>query len=148
MGIEYCYDINKVVSELSRVLKPNCYLIFSVDSIFFVVWAFLNLRDLNGALKVLQERKYIDEDGVYCWTYTPSELRQICERNGLRVVKIVSGGGICALIKDAKYRKEIFMDKEKLSKLLEIEMKLCEIEDTVIIGSHLLVIARKETRSS
>ncbi|MHA1664422.1 MAG: hypothetical protein ACTSVW_01145 [Candidatus Njordarchaeales archaeon] len=60
---------------------------FSVDSLFFVVWAYINLRDLDGALKVLEERRYIDEDNVFCWTYTPSELRTICEKNNLIIEK-------------------------------------------------------------
>lgn len=142
MGIEYCYDLEKVISELSRVLKKNSYLMFSVDSLFFVVWAYLNMKDLDGALKVIEERKYIDEDDVYCWTFTPSELRKICERNNLRVEKIV-GRGICAYIKDPNYRKEIFRDKKKLEKILEIELRLSEIEDFAVIDNHPIVIAKK-----
>jgi len=142
MGIEYCYDLEKVISELTRVLKPGCHLEFSVDSLFFVVWAFLNERNLEGALKVLHERKYIDEDDVYCWVYTPTQLRRMCEEKGLQVEKIV-GGGICTLIKDAKYREEIFENKKELEKLLKIEFKLCEIQDTAILANHPIVIAKK-----
>lgn len=144
MGIEYCYNLEKVVSELARVLKPNCYLEFSADSLFFVVWAFLNMKNPDGALKVLHDRKYIDEEDVYCWVYTPSQLRRICEKNGLKLEKIV-GGGICAYIKDAKYRKAIFENKKELEKLLEVEFKLCEIQDTAILASHPIVIAKKRS---
>ena len=41
-GIEYCLDLEKVVAELARVLKPSCYLELSADSLFFVTWAYLN----------------------------------------------------------------------------------------------------------
>ncbi|MHA1664421.1 MAG: hypothetical protein ACTSVW_01140 [Candidatus Njordarchaeales archaeon] len=46
-------------------------------------------------------------------------------------------------IKDPNYRKEIFQNKEKLEKLLEIEIKLSEIDDIAIVDSHPIVIARK-----
>ena len=38
-GIEYCPDLEKVVAELARVLKPSCYLELSADSLFFVTRA-------------------------------------------------------------------------------------------------------------
>lgn len=143
-GIEYCPNLEKVVGELARVLKPNCYLEFSADSLFFVIWAFLNQKNIEEALKTLNERKYLDEGNVWCWVYTSSQLREICKKNNLKVERIISGGGICAYIKDPQYRRAIFQDKRQLEKLLEIEMKLCEIEDTAILGSHPLVIAKKQ----
>lgn len=143
-GIEYCPNLEKVVGELARVLKPNCYLEFSADSLFFVIWAFLNQKNIEEALKTLNERKYLDEGNVWCWVYTSSQLREICKKNNLKVERIISGGEICAYIKDPQYRRAIFQDKRQLEKLLEIEMKLCEIEDTAILGSHPLVIAKKQ----
>lgn len=144
IGIEYCPNLEKVISELARVLKPHCCLAVSVDSLFFVTWAFLNDKDIDKALKTLNERKYLDRhESVYCWIYTPSQLREICEKNNLRVENIVSGGGICAYIKDPDYRRKIFQHEELREKLLEIEMKICEIEDTAILGNHPIVIARK-----
>jgi ubiquinone/menaquinone biosynthesis C-methylase UbiE len=142
-GIEYCPNLEKVVSELARVLKPNCYLEVSVDSLFFVIWSFLNMKDIDGALTTLDERKYTTDGSVYCWTYAPNQLRQICEKSNLKVEKIVSGGGICAYIKDKDYRRKIFQNKELRERLLEIELKLCKIEDTAILGSHPIIIAKK-----
>ena len=144
-GIEYCPDLEKVVAELARVLKPRCYLELSADSLFFVTWAFLNEKNLEKALQVLDEGKYIDDGGdVWCWVYTPSQFREMCYRHNLKVEKITSGGGVCAYIKDQSFRQAIFQNKKQLEKLLEIEMKLCEIEDTAILGSHPILIAKKQ----
>jgi tRNA G46 methylase TrmB len=61
--------LEKVVAELARVLKPSCYLELSADSLFFVTWAFLNEKNLEKALQVLDEGKYMNDSGdVLCCT--------------------------------------------------------------------------------
>lgn len=144
-GIEYCPDLEKVVAELARVLKPSCYLELSADSLFFVTWAFLNEKNLEKSLQVLDEGKYMNDGGdVWCWVYTPSQFREMCHKHKLKIEKITSGGGVCAYIKDQSFRQAVFQNKKQLEKLLKIEMKLCEIEDTAILGNHPILIAKKQ----
>lgn len=143
-GIEYCPDLEKVVAELARVLKPSCYLELSADSLFFVTWAYLNEKNLEKALQVLDQGKYNYSGDVWCWVYTPSQFREMCHKHKLKIEKITSGGGACAYIKDQSFRQAVFQNKKQLEKLLKIEMKLCEIEDTAILGSHPILIAKKQ----
>jgi hypothetical protein len=42
------------------------------------------------------------------------------------------------------FRPTLLRNKEQLEKLLEIELKLSEIEDIAILGSHPIVIAKKQ----
>mgnify|MGYP000191498504 CR=1 FL=1 len=142
INIEYCDDLKKVLKEFGRVVKKGRYVIFSVDSLLFVLWCFLNLGDLESAINTIKEGRYIDEDEIYCWAYTPSQLRQLCRRAGLTVEKIV-GFGLCSFIKDYELRRKIFRD-HKLRKLaLELETMISEIEDFAPIANHMMVIARK-----
>jgi ubiquinone/menaquinone biosynthesis C-methylase UbiE len=142
-GIEYCPDFEKVVAELARVLKPGRCLELSADSLFFVTWAFLNEKKLEKALQVLIEGKYMDNGDVWCWVYSPSQFREMCHRHNLKVEKIISGGGACAYIKDQSFRQAVFQNKKQLEKMLKIEMRLCGMEDTAILGSHPILIAKK-----
>jgi ubiquinone/menaquinone biosynthesis C-methylase UbiE len=143
-GIEYCPNLEQVVAELARVLKPSCYLELSADSLYFVTWALLNEKKLEKALQVLDEGKYNYGGDVWCWVYTPSQFREMCHKHKLKIEKITSGGGACAYIKDQSFRQAVFQNKKQLEKLLKIEMKLCEIEDTAILGSHPILIAKKQ----
>ena len=78
IGIEYADDLPRVIGEFKRVVKPGKYVIFSVDSLLFLIIAFINLGLLDDALKVIERRIYEDAEGIFCWTYTPSELRKLC----------------------------------------------------------------------
>ncbi|MEX0569161.1 MAG: class I SAM-dependent methyltransferase [Candidatus Njordarchaeota archaeon] len=142
INIEYCDNLEKVLKEFHRIVKRDHYVIFSVDSLLFVLWCFLNLGDLKSVINTIKEGKYIDEDEIYCWAYTPSQLKQLCRHAGLSVEKII-GFGLCSFIKDYELRKKIFKD-HKLRKLaLKLETMISKIEDFAPIANHIIVIAKK-----
>jgi len=142
INIEYCDDLKRALREFRRVVKSGHHIIFSVDSLLFVLWCFLNLGDIESAINTIREGRYLDEDEVYCWAYTPSQLRSVCRSAGLSVEKIV-GFGLCSFIKDYGLRKRIFRD-DRLKKLaLELETMISEMEDFAPIANHIMVIAKK-----
>jgi len=153
--ISICGDPDKAVSELSRVLKPNCYFVAGVDSTF------------SCALHMLSKGKSVDfvsdflqtgispavEDADFdSKSFTPLELMSLLQKHSLKTVRIVGkpigvGINMTDMFIEAlpiERRRQIFENKketEELSKMLN-----CIYSDPYIagIGSHLQIVAVKE----
>jgi len=141
--ISYCSNPDRAVKELSRVLKPNCFIAAGVDSLFSIVRRELRAKqDVENAIKILQEKRiYAEYWGFQCWAFTPKDLKTLFEKHGLKVMKIVG--------KPVVYSREmepLLQNPEKTKKLFEIELKLCEEESIVGFGGHLHIVARKISR--
>lgn len=142
-GIEYCTDLDVVYREMSRVLKPECYLITGVDGLYFAAWAMLKLGDsIDDVLELLRSNRYEDVEGVYCLAFTPERLGSMLSTKGLEVVKVAARPVLCQFL-DKDLKKRIYSDPKTVEKLLEVEIELCESSGVAGVGSHLLVIARK-----
>ena len=77
--ISYCSDPERAVSEIRRVLKPNCFAVAGVDNAYSAIrGAIINYQDMASALRVLKEKRYYSEKcGFQCWTFTPKSLREL-----------------------------------------------------------------------
>lgn len=138
--ISYCDSPEEAVAELSRVLKPSCFLSAGVDSLFSLVRGVLRRKlDVSAAMKILNERRFfVEETGFHFWAFTPKQLEDLFNRHGLKVEKIVG--------KPVVYTKEmepLLQDPEKARTLLEIELKLSEDQNIAGCGGHLHIVARK-----
>jgi ubiquinone/menaquinone biosynthesis C-methylase UbiE len=153
--ISICGDPDKAVSELSRVLKPNCHFVAGVDSTFYRALAMLSQgKPLNYVCDFLQigispAEEEADFDSK---SFTPTELMSLLQKHGLNTVRIVgkpiglSTGMLDIFVKSLpeEVRRKIFEDKaekENLKKMLN-----CIYSDPYIagIGSHLQIVAKKE----
>lgn len=138
--ISYCSDPDKAVGELYRVLKPGCYAVAGVDSLFPIIRHAVGIRhDLDAAIRILREKRfYAEEWGFYCWAFTPEDLEQLFRRHGFKVERIVG--------KPVVYFREaepILEDVNKTKKLLELELALCEERSIIGYGGHLHIVAKK-----
>jgi ubiquinone/menaquinone biosynthesis C-methylase UbiE len=138
--ISYCDNPDKAVEELSRVLKPDCFISAGVDSLFSIVRQMLSARlDIDYAMKILHEKRiYVEKWGFNCWVFSPKDLKGLFGKHDLDAVKVVG--------KTVMYSKEmepLLQDVEKAKELLEIELNLCEEESIVGYGGHLQIVARK-----
>ena len=138
--ISYCSNPDRAVAELSRVLKPDCFISAGVDSLFPWIRRTLSAnQDVDGAMGILREKRfYAGFFGFHCWAFTPQGLRALFEKHGLEVKNLVG--------KTVLYSREmepLLRDPEKVKKLLDIELMLCEEESIVGYGGHLHIVARK-----
>jgi len=140
--LEYCADIREAFRELVRVLKPGCFLVASVDSLYYVARAMADSGELDEIPELLQERRYLDEDGVYCNALAPEDFRTLAEESGLEVLKLIGKPVLCQYLGE-ETKRCILGDPEKTGKLLEIELSLCGRPSLVGAGSHLQLVARK-----
>jgi len=139
--ISYCSDPDEAVSELARVLKPSRFIAAGVDSLFSVARGMLVRKGPEEAIKVLREKRFFAERwGFDCWAFSPDDLNQLFERNGLEVVKIV---GKTIAFASRPETEPLLQDEEKAKKLLELELMLCEEPSIVGYGGHLHIVGRK-----
>ena len=140
--LEYCADIEQAFRELVRVLKPGCFLVASVDSLYYVAWAMADSGELDEIPELLQERRYLDEDEVYCNALAPEDFRILAEESGLEVLKLIGKPVLCQYLGEEE-RQGIFSDPKRLEKLLGLELALCERPSLAGAGSHLQLVARR-----
>lgn len=139
--ISYCGNPEKAVAELARVLKPGHFFAAGVDSLFSMTRGVLVRKGPEEAIKLLRDKKLFAEPwGFNCWAFSPNDLRQLIEKNGLEVIKIV--GKTIAFVSRPE-TDALLQDEDKAKKLLELELMLCEEPSIVGYGGHLHVVARK-----
>jgi len=154
-----CGDPEMAVSELSRVLKLNSYLVAGVDSTLYRVFKALSQgKSLNYIIEFLQTGRApaVDDALFESKSFTPSELILLLKKYGLETVKIVGkpigfGPDItdCVFVSalPAEKRQSIFEDTTEKEKLAKILHKIYEEPYIAGIGSHLHIVAVKRTRS-
>ncbi|MEM3629180.1 MAG: methyltransferase domain-containing protein [Candidatus Bathyarchaeia archaeon] len=142
--LSYCGDPDKAVSEFHRILKPKCFVVAGVDNAYTAIRsAIIHQQDTASALKVLRGKRYYSEQcGFHWWTFTPKDLKQLFEKNGFNVVKIV-GKPVLYIYHHDKVQ-EMLKDSEKAEQILNLELALCEDPSIVGCGGHLHIVARKE----
>jgi SAM-dependent methyltransferase len=122
--LEYCADIERAFRELVRGLKPGSHLVASVDSLYYVVWAMASAGELDEISGLLQEGRYLDEDGVYCNALTPEDFRILAEECGLEVIRLIGKPVLCQYMSEKQ--KDAIKGRKEFEKLLELELSLCE----------------------
>jgi len=153
--LSICGDPEKAAQELSRVLKPNGYLVLGVDSTLYRAFRMLSKGEsLDSVLDFLQTgiSPAEDEAPFDSKSFTPVEIITLLRKNGLETTKIVGkpiGFGphmLDAFVAGlpAKRLHGIFEkagERKKLSRLLS---KIYDDPYIAGIGSHLQVVAVKK----
>jgi ubiquinone/menaquinone biosynthesis C-methylase UbiE len=141
--ISYCGNPEKAVQELARVLKPGCYISAGVDNVYSIAFSMLNMENkpIEKIVLLLKDKRfYIEDLGFYTWAFTPKGLRELFTKSGLEVVKLA---GKPVLFLGKPETSYIFEDQNKVRKLVETELELCEEQTLLGLGGHLHIVARK-----
>jgi len=141
--ISYCGNPEKAVQELTRVLKPNCYISAGVDNLYSIAFTMLNVEneDVEKIESLLKTKRiYVKDLGFYTWAFTPKDLRELFVRFGMEVVKIA---GKPILYQGKPETSYLFKDSNKVHKLIEIELGLCQELTLLGLGGHLHIVAKK-----
>ena len=152
--ISICGDLEKAVSELSRVLKPNGHFVAGVDSTFYRAFKMLSQgKPLDCVLNFLQigMSPAEEEANFDSKSFTPMELVSLLQKHGLKTVQIVGKPiGLSTNMLDvfvaalpAEKRREIFENKAKKEKLKKMLNRIYKDPYIAGIGSHLQVVAVK-----
>ena len=153
--ISICGDPERAVSELSRVLKPNCHFVAGVDSAFYVAFKmFSKGKPLDQILNFLQIEISPAEEGANfeSKSFTPIELVSLLQKYGLNTARIVGKPlglktGWLDVFFEAlppEKRREAFKNKADIEKLKELLKRIYNDPYIAGIGSHLQVVAVKK----
>jgi len=149
--ISICGDPDKAVSELSRVLKPNCHFVAGVDSTFSRA---LNMLSKGKPVSYVSDFLQIGispavEDADFdSKSFTPLELMSLFQKHGLKTVRIVGKpigmGDIFVETLPAERRRQIFENKVETEKLKKMLNSIYRDPYIAGIGNHLHIVAIKE----
>lgn len=153
--ISICGDPEKAVSELSRVLKPNCHFVAGVDSTFYrALKMFSQGKPLDYILSFLEIgiSPAEEEANFDSKSFTPIELISLLQKHGLNTVRIVGKplglrtGMLDIFVETlpSEKRREIFENKVEKEKLRKMLSRIYKDPHIAGIGSHLQVVAVKK----
>lgn len=144
---------DEVVSELARVLKPDAPIVLSAQNRLVQTLAHLpddpttNPEILRKAYKVFHRQEHSmlsQEPSIKIHTITPDEFRNLLERNGLNVERMVCKLATMPLRLSPQFMMKTDNPEEIVSNVLELELAFSEQSDAVALGGHIQAIARKK----
>jgi ubiquinone/menaquinone biosynthesis C-methylase UbiE len=141
--VSYCLSPEKAVRELARVVKPNSYVIASVDSKYSMISRLIKQKSLDELSSFL--RTSIIKGDFRFQAFTPEELTTLFEKCGLKVVRII-GKPILLQSIPTENRDEII--EKEFKKLLKLELEFCDVPCLVGMGGHLEVVGIKQRGTS
>lgn len=129
--LSYCGDHERAMSEMTRVLMPGGTMIVSVDNRCQALhW--LKDADADVVERFLQSGDVLippdrpENERYLCHAFTPTELRELFERHGLTVERMIG--------KTVLRREELYV----------LELRYCDHPDFIQLGGHLEIAGRKE----
>jgi ubiquinone/menaquinone biosynthesis C-methylase UbiE len=142
-ALSFIKEQEKVVKELTRVLKRGCPLIISARNRYSQSLSVVG-EDLDFASKLLLGSSgCVRCDVVRIYTLFPDELRQMLEMNGIRIRSMQ--GKVCTMPLGISWKRlwsEKYSEAE-VRKILEIESALMERADTIALGAHVQAVGYK-----
>jgi len=145
-AVSYCWDGDQAITELTRVLKPSSHIVVSVDSVYpLMIRRVVGDLNFDAAVRFLTERKFeVGGAGFESRAFNPEELRELLEKNGLEVLKII-GKPVYLGMPNEKVN-QVLSDPQTAQKLLRLQMALCDVPSICGFGGHLQSVARKRPR--
>lgn len=148
---------DQMVGELVRVLRRGAPIVISAQNRLVQTLAHLpddptaNPEILQKAYKVLhrQEHSMLSQDPpIKIHTLTPDEFRDLLERNGLSVERMVCKGASMPLRFTPQFLMKTDIPDEIVASILQLELAFSEQLDTIALGGHIQAIARKKQRAN
>ena len=102
----------------------------------------------DEVMDILSRRRHgtMTKDGkVKIHTWTPDEFRNMLERNGFKVERIIGKGVTIPLRMGEELCSKKDCPENLLNKILELELALCERPDALALAGHMQAIAKKAT---
>jgi ubiquinone/menaquinone biosynthesis C-methylase UbiE len=148
---------DEAVSELARVLKPNAPIVISAQNRLVQTLAHLpddptpNPEILQKAYRVFHRQEHSmlsQEPPIKIYTLTPDEFRNLLERNGFEIERMVCKGVTMPLRLSPQFITKTDTPEEIVSNVLDLELAFSEQPAAVALGGHIQAIARKKRLSA
>jgi ubiquinone/menaquinone biosynthesis C-methylase UbiE len=127
----------KVIMELVRVLKKGCPLIIGGQNRYVLSLSMLQTESANDAYEVLsKETQFIMNESLRVYALSPEEFRQLLEKAGVRVEKLVGKLFTMPLAISRKQMSSKKYSEEFYEQLLNIELELSSRPDATALAGH------------
>lgn len=83
----YCLNPKKAINDLKRIVKPNSYVIVSVDSKYSMISGMMRIKWFDKILEFIKTG--ILKEPFKAQFFTPEEITTLFETCGLKVIKII-----------------------------------------------------------
>jgi len=134
-----------VIKELVRVLKKGCPLILGGQNRYVLSLSTLQTGNACYAYEVLSNgTQFIMHDSLSVYSLSPDEFRQLLEKNGLRVEKLVGKLFTMPLAISSKKMWSKQYSDEFYQQLLNIELEFSGRSDAIALGGHFQAVAYKQ----
>lgn len=141
--VSYCGDHEAAVREFARVVRRGAAVIVSVDNRVRGLNWLRQSDDLEAVERLIEQGKVIvpherDEFRYEVHAFTPTEIMQLFESNGLSVERILGKPVIAGQIGLSNST-----EPEVQERLCEIELRYCDDPAFYPLGGHLEIAGRK-----
>ncbi|MBU7027723.1 MAG: methyltransferase domain-containing protein [Theionarchaea archaeon] len=144
--LSYCGDAEKAAKEVHRVLKPGCFCIASVDSMYSAVATFIASNRVDELEDFLRTQSASFRAGFTIHYFTPESLRKLFEDAGFEVVRI-RGKPVFLSVIPREIAHNLLQDKKTFEKILELELRYCDDTSLVGFARHLEIVGKKREKS-
>jgi len=139
--VSYCLNPERAASELARVVKPNAYVIISVDSKYPIISRLIAEKSYDQLSKLSRTGIIKPREGEFEFqAFTPEELKVLFKRCGLKLVRIIGKPILTQLLPKGERDRMI---KENYRRILDLELRFCDIPSLVGVGGHLEAVGLK-----
>jgi S-adenosylmethionine-dependent methyltransferase len=144
--VSYCLNPERAVSELARVVKTDAHVIISVDSKYSIVSRLIAEKSYDQLSKFIRTGILESRNGAFFefQAFTPEELKVLFKKCGLKLVRII-GKPILTQFLPREERDRII--KEDYRRILNVELRFCDIPSLVGVGGHLEAVGLKQEGS-
>jgi len=139
--VSYCLNPERAASELARVVKPNAHVIISVDSKYPIISRLIAEKSYDQLSKLSRTGIIKPREGeLEFQAFTPEELKVLFKRCGLKLVRIIGKPILTQLLPKGERDRMI---KENYRRILDLELRFCDIPSLVGVGGHLEAVGLK-----
>jgi len=133
------------IRELVRVLKKGCPLIIGGQNRYVLSLLKLQTQNANDAYEVLsKETQFVMNESLRVYALSPDEFKQLLEKAGARVEKIVGKLFTMPLAISQKQMSSKKHSEEFYQQLLKIELELSNRSDAIALGGHFQAVGYKQ----
>lgn len=137
-------DAARAIAELVRVLKRGSPIVISAQNRYPLSLS-LFAKDLGAGTRVLEGKEpFLMRGRVPVHTLFPEEFRDLLERSGIRISKLI-GKGITLtplVLPMEKFYTDSY-DQEFSEKIMKVELDLCERVDALPLAGHIQAVGYK-----
>jgi len=142
-------DQRAAVRQMARVLKRGSPIVISAQNRYPLSLSMFS-HDADAAASLLSgQEDFMMRGRIAVHTLFPDDFRTLLESNGVGIEKMIGKGIVLTpLVLSMEQLWTEDYDEAFIRKLADVELSLCEREDSLALAGHIQAVGRKKHESS